>query len=280
MNAKIKLLDKYGPWCLVTGASSGIGLAYTRFLAQSGFNCIIISNELDNLAAVEAEIRTRFKVDVVSLAVELSDNDAVDKIMRAVGSHEVGLVVNNAGYGIMGYFIQHSLEDYFKMIMVNEETTLSMMHIFCKRFFHAKRKGAIINVTSVNANLLDGIPFSAVYSAGKSMLKNITEAVYYEMKPFQIDVLNVAPGPTNTSFQDSADTKRLFFMESPENVVQRSFVKLGKSPNVITNPVSKILVFVHNHILISNRLRTMCRAVFFSRILGKWENIKLPSAPV
>ncbi len=270
-----RLKEKYGDWALVTGASSGIGEGFAHYLAGAGINTFIVSDERKELLAVKKEISAGYGTEVVDIAGDLSDERFLHKLVRLVSKKSPGIIVNSAGYGLMGYFIQHDIEEYQKMLKVDEEAVVFLTHHFCSDFYDNKRPGAIINISSANADFYRGIPFSALYSSSKSMIRNLSEGVYYEMRPFGIDVLNVSPGPTKTSFQEKANTNTLFFCESPMNVARKSFKCLGKKPSVITNPYTKTILRIYRLLPLPGSVKIGIRAWIYQNVLGKKEHINL-----
>jgi short-subunit dehydrogenase len=272
---KTGTVKKYGDWALITGASSGIGEAFARYLAGFGFNTILISNEETILKKVCGEIENIHRTRTIALPGDLSDQRFLEQIVQVSQSYHPGIIVNSAGYGLMGYFIQHSFEDYHRMSQVNDEAALFLTHFFCKEFYIRRAKGAIINISSANADFYRGIPFSSVYSALKSMIKNISEGVYYEMKPFGIDIISVSPGPTKTSFQQKANTNTLSFCETPGNVVKKTFKYLGKKPAIMTNNYTKLIIMIYRLLPLSQHGKMAIRAWIFKNILGKKECINL-----
>ena len=262
-----------GAWALVTGASSGIGRAFAEHLAACGLNLILVSEDRAALDRVVGELAAR-AVEVRPLCFDLREPDAGVRILDEVGSLPVGVLVNCVGYGMMGYIIQHAIADHLAMLRVNDEAALIFSHHFARLWYTQGRRGAIITVSSANAEFNEGIPFSAVYSAGKSFLKHFTQALYYEMKPFGIDVINVSAGPTATGFQERAHTNRLHFVETPANVVAKTFARLGRRSTVTTNGLARLLILVARSLPFEN-LRFYVRTRFFRRVLAKPGTITL-----
>lgn len=273
------LKNKYGQWALVTGASSGIGEAFAHIFASIGINTLLVSNEEDTLQKVCDTIEHTFNTQAIAVHGDLTDRKFLEELTKKSADYSPGIIVNNAGFGIMGYLIQHDYDDYIKMLQVDEEAVLFLTHHFCRDFYTKGRKGAIINVSSANADFNRGIPFSSVYSSSKSMVKYLSEAVYYEMKPFGIDLLNVSPGPTKTSFQEKANTNTLIFCETPENVVHKSLRALGKKPSVTTNFYTKLMLTTYKALPLSKHKKMDIRAFIFGRLLGKRKHITLDGLP-
>ncbi|HPG51723.1 MAG TPA: SDR family NAD(P)-dependent oxidoreductase [Spirochaetota bacterium] len=270
-----ELRERYGNCVLVTGASSGIGLAFAHYLATRGFRIIMVSDEGKKLHEIMTELKRTTPADIHILPGDLADRKFLHRITAACRKYDPGIIINNAGYGVMGYYIQHDFEEYERMLAVDETAMIYLTHHFAREFYIHNRKGAIINITSANNYFLKGIPFSSVYSASKNMVKNVTEAICYELKPYGIDVINVSPGPTDTGFQDKAGTNRLFWCESPMNVVEQSFKYLGRKSSILTNPYTRAGLALYRLLPLPASVKTGLRAKFFRDILGKKEHSSL-----
>src|SRR5690606_29093800 len=98
------LKEKYGPWALVTGASSGIGEQFARLLARSGMNLLLVARRGERLESLAQELRRRRRLEVELVVADLAEPDAVDRVVAAVGERDLGLVVSNAGFGLKGDF--------------------------------------------------------------------------------------------------------------------------------------------------------------------------------
>jgi len=273
---KSSIKQRYGGWALITGATGGIGLAFARQLAAEGVHCILISNEPDQLQAIAKDLQAQHGVQCRSVHLDLSEPGCGDAIARLDEIGQVGIVVNAAAYGRMGFFIQHELQDYLHMMRLNEHSVMEITHLFCRQFYSSQKRGCLINVSSANAEFQQPIPFSAVYSAGKSFLKHFTEAVAFEMQPFGIDLLNVSCGPTNTQFQDRAKTNRLSFCESPADVARLALRAVGRCSSITTNPVARLGIRLVRLAPVSRKTKIAGLAYYFGQILGKQENCSLP----
>lgn len=188
-------LKNYGPWAIVTGASSGIGTGFARKLAAEGLNVVLVARRADALAAVSAELEaagtgTRIVVQ------DLAQPDAALAIMEAVDDLDVGLLVSNAGVGYMGGFLQNRLEDLRTSLGVNVIAQMELTHRFATRLRRTDRKGGIVLVGSTAG--LQPVALGANYSGAKSYVLNLGESLNAELRPIGIDVSVVVPGPTDT----------------------------------------------------------------------------------
>jgi uncharacterized protein len=238
-NEKHRLINKYGEWAIITGASSGIGLELSRQLADAGFNLIINSRNLEKLKSVEKELKSKYPIEIRIVDADVSETTGIDKIMNATQGLNVGLVITSAGYGTSGLFLDISLHSEINMLRVNCEAVLSLTHYFSQKFKQQKR-GGIIFLSSLVA--FQGVPYSANYSATKAYIQSFAEALVIELKPFGIDVLAAAPGPVDSGFGQRANMKMGKALK-PSEIGVPILKALGRKSNVIPGLLSKILVY-------------------------------------
>src|SRR5262245_58764144 len=112
----------YGPWALVTGASSGIGGQFARQLAGRGLHVIVAARRADRLAALAGELSRKHGPQVEPCAVDLAEPSAVDRLVAAIGDRDLGLVVSNAGFGLKGAFSAARRDELESMLNVNART--------------------------------------------------------------------------------------------------------------------------------------------------------------
>lgn len=245
---KERLLSKYGEWAIVTGASSGIGLAIARQLASAGFNLIINARNGAQLEKLQKELSFNYAVEVKPAVADLSEAEGVEKLIFLSKGLKVGLLVNNAGYGSSGLFVSSSLPVELNMLRVNCEAVLSLSHYFAQRFKEQKR-GGIIFMSSLVA--FQGVPYAAHYAATKAYIQSFAEGLAAELKPFNVAVLAAAPGPVESGFGKRANMqmgKALL----PDKISGPILKALGKRRTVVPGLFSKVLVY---------SLRTMPRFV-------------------
>ena len=119
------LVDRYGPWALVTGGSEGTGAAFARRLAAEGVNCILVARRAAPLAALAEDIRATTRVECVTAAVDLTAADALERIVAAVGTREVGLFVANAGADTNGAgFLDSDIANWIDLVSLNVLSTM------------------------------------------------------------------------------------------------------------------------------------------------------------
>jgi uncharacterized protein len=207
-----------GKMALVTGASSGIGKAIAADLAQRGANLVLVARSKDLLDTLAAELRAKHRVRVEVVASDLGAEGAASRLFeqtRALGL-AVDLLVNNAGFGKWGNFLDDDLATCAQMMTLNMRAVVELCHLFLPSMT-ARGDCAILNVGSIGSFV--PVPWSAVYCATKAFVLSFSEALNYEYKDRGVQVTVLCPGATATNFAAVAnasarpDTKE---SETPE----------------------------------------------------------------
>lgn len=188
---------------LVTGASSGIGKVFAQHLAAQNYNLFITARRKELLESLASELQDKYQVQVICLAIDLTTTAGRDQLFAATEEqgHEIDLLVNNAGFGYTGSFLEQSRESIIKMVELNVTAVTDITHFFCKKM--AKRKkGEMIIVASVVA--FQPIPYFSVYTATKVYDKFLAQSIYHEMRKHNVHVLTLCPGKTDTEFAQVA----------------------------------------------------------------------------
>lgn len=192
----VDFAQRYGPWAVVAGASEGTGRALARRIAQGGVPCVLLARREAPLAALVEEIRADFGVQCVAAGVDLATPDAMPRIADAVGSREVGLFVGNAGADVQGaHFLDRDIGAWLELVQRNVMTTLQCCHHFATPM-RARGRGGLLLVNS--GACYGGAGFMAAYSASKAFTLCLGEALWAELRPSGVDVLNLVLGQTDT----------------------------------------------------------------------------------
>lgn len=255
--------EKYGPWAIITGASSGIGEEFARQLAPKGLNLLLIARRIDKLELIASELRAEFGIEVKSVQADLTQDNFMNSIDPAIDGLEIGLLINNAGIGITGDFLDHTLEQELDLLHTNCRAPLILTHAVAPRMVQ-RGKGGIIFVSSLVAFI--AAPNWLGYSSSKVYDLYIANALWGELRDKGIDVQALCPGVTETGFGKksgiSKRTKSLGRMQK-EPVVDESLRKLGRKQTVIPGVMNKI-----SYILIRILPRKLLSLVMYRVLSG------------
>lgn len=225
-----ELKEKYGPWALVTGASSGIGEQFARLLARARFNLLIVARRRERLEALAAELRRgRRGLEVEPVVADLADPDAVDRVTAGVGERNPGLVVSNAGFGLKGRFVDADRSQLEAMFNVNARTPLLIAHALLPRLLMRPHAGVIFT-GSVEGEV--PYPWSAAYAATKAFVHSLGMSLYGECAGTGVDVLVLAPGATDTEAITLQGFRREVMpgLMAPADVAKEALRQLGRVP--------------------------------------------------
>ncbi|MFC1564450.1 SDR family NAD(P)-dependent oxidoreductase [candidate division KSB1 bacterium] len=230
--------DKYGPWALITGASAGIGEEFARQLAEKGLNLALTARRLDRLEKLADELKEAFSVEVRCIQCDLSDIEFMPVIRNSVSNIEIGLLINNAGFGIGGSFLESDLNKELAQLNVHCRANIILTYEFGNKMVERNR-GGIIFTSSVMGFF--AAPYSVHYASTKAHNLFYGEGLFYELRDKGIDVQALCPGFTKTEFHTAAGLNRAGGM-GVKPVVKASLDKLGKKPVVVPGLYNKLAV--------------------------------------
>lgn len=218
---------------LVTGASSGIGAVFAERLAAQGHDLVLIARSQDQLQAIADSLQQQYGIQAMVIAQDLTATNAGATIFSKLEQADipVDILVNNAGFGAYGEFAEDDLDTHLKMIQLNVMALVELAHR-CLPGMKARRSGSILNISSTAA--FQPIPYLAVYSATKAFVLSLSEALWYECKPYNIKVIGVCPGPTDTeffktaNFPESVKESANQGYETPQTVVEEALKALNQ----------------------------------------------------
>ncbi|KPK93567.1 hypothetical protein AMJ80_05905 [bacterium SM23_31] len=230
--------QKYGSWALVTGASSGIGAEFCRQLAPKGINLVMVARRKERMEQLAGELKDKHGVQTKVIPADLSKDDFMETLLPEISSLEIGLLINNAGFGIRGAFLNSNLERELEMLSVNCRAPLILTRIIGQQMLKRKR-GGIIFIASVLGFI--ETPYFANYAASKAYNLYMGQALWYELKHHGIDVSVLSPGTTKTEFSKISGGNGMPAMKV-EPVVRIALKKLGNKPSIVAGLHNRMFV--------------------------------------
>jgi short-subunit dehydrogenase len=236
-----------GRTALVTGASSGLGADFARHLAAAGAHLVLVARRADALAALAADLSSRHGVTVDVVAMDLGAPGAPEALHAEVRrrGREVDVLVNNAGFGLFGEFLEIPEARERAMMELDVLVPLALTRRFGADMV-ARGRGWILQVSSIGG--YQATPLYAVYSAAKAFVLSFGEALAYEWRPKGVTVSVVSPGITATEFlavsgQRATLYQRLVMMDSP-TVTRVGLAALARGQgSVVPGLLNKVVVF-------------------------------------
>ncbi|MCI4066774.1 SDR family NAD(P)-dependent oxidoreductase [Micromonospora sp. R77] len=229
--------DRYGPWALVTGASSGIGRAMAAVIASAGVHVLAVGRRDEELAAVTADLRQRYVVQTRTVAADLATPEGVHAVEQAGAEVDLGLLVAAAGFGTSGRFVDADLAGEQSMLDVNCRAVLALTHAAAVRMTR-RGSGGIVLLASVVGR--QGTPQAAHYAATKAYVQAFGEALHVELRDSGVDVVTSTPGPVSSGFGDRAGM-RFTTAAEPIEVARATLNALGRRMTVSPGALSKTL---------------------------------------
>ena len=251
MTRSVDFKGRYGPWALVTGASSGMGAEFARQLAGKGMNLVLVARREQALAELKRGLEQRDGVSVRVLAQDLTDEAALPAIAEATEDLEIGLLVPCAGVETHGNFLGNRIEQEEGMMMVNMVSPLALAHHFAARMA-ARGRGGIVFVAATLG--YQPVPYFANYAASKAYVLALGEALHFELKGKGVDVTVLSPGLTRTPFGKALeldiDFSRMPMRSmAPEPVVAAALAALGRRSAVVPGTMNRVMAFAAQRIL-------------------------------
>ncbi|MAM83730.1 MAG: short-chain dehydrogenase [Acidobacteria bacterium] len=230
--------DAIGPWAVIAGGSEGIGAAFADELAARGLNLVLIARNPDKLDELKTELAQKFPtVSVRTLAVDLSSSDAVDIIARNTTDIEVGTLVYNVGSeSVFDDFLDQSLDHLNGRLLRNVTVKVGLVHHFAS-LMRPRKKGSIILMGSQSGYY--GAAGFAIYCATKAFSRYLSEALWYEFKQDNINLLCPAAGPTDTPTMRRAYGEFRGTPADPAWIARMSLDHIDKGPIWVADDIAE-----------------------------------------
>lgn len=258
--------EKYGPWAIVTGASSGLGVEYAHQIAAKGLNIVLVARRAELMERLAHELEEQHRVEVKVVVLDLSKEGFFSELEKQIEGLEVGLVVNNAGMNCEGHFYRGDLERNIQMLRLNVEAPFVISYELAKPLL-ARGRGGIIFTASSSA--FQATPYLSHYGATKAYLLSLAESMNYEFSPKGVDVLALCPGMTESEMTKSMKGSPIVMKAAP--VVKLALDKLGKEAFVVPGAGNKIQAFLTQRVLGRDLSRNLTGALMKKVLPGARE---------
>ncbi|QGJ72398.1 Short-chain dehydrogenase [Planctomycetales bacterium 10988] len=234
-------------WALVTGASRGIGRDFATLFAERGAKVVLVARSQESLDSLKEDLKTKHQCEAIVISCNLGRPDGIEELLQVLNEHEVQIdyLVNNAGFGSYGSFLQQSREKQLQMIDLNIR---SLTHLTWSLAEKMKQRGFghIVQLGSILSFL--PMPDYAVYSASKQYVLSFSQGIREELKPHGVFVTTLCPGPTATSFFDHAgqdiSNRGPYMMTSQEVAEIGMKAMLAKKALVVPGWKNKLFIFL------------------------------------
>jgi short-subunit dehydrogenase len=242
--------ERYGPYALVAGGSSGLGEAYAEALARRGLNLILQAREKVRLESTANRLKEQYSVDVISFAVDLADYEKVKNFLTTLDV-SIGLLVYNAAYAPIGLFENQSEDQLSLAVAVNVKAPLLLSKLLSASMIQ-NRRGGIVLMSSLAG--IQGSPRLAAYAATKAFNAILAEALWKELQPHGIDVIGCCAGAILTpGYQRAEKSKIAPGTLKAEQVAEQTLRALGKGPIIVPGGFNKFVRFLMTR-LVSRRM--------------------------
>ena len=211
---------------LITGASSGIGRDMARYMSKVGYDLVLVARNEEGLLKIKKELKTEIQIITADLSIKEECYKVYEK------TRDIDILINNAGFGVFGEFVETDLEKEINLI----QTNITAVHILTKLYLKdmvKNNKGHILNVASI-AGFMPG-PLMAAYYASKNYIVALTRSINKELKKSnsKVKMSLLCPGPVNTNFNNVADVKFKVKALSSQYVAKYAVDKMLKGKLII-----------------------------------------------
>jgi short-subunit dehydrogenase len=241
--------DNRNEYALITGGTSGIGYELAKLFAKDGYNLILVARNKERLQKVTDELKQQFSVEITPLAKDLINPYAAEEIYDTVKEMgiTVNVLVNDAGQGAWGPFMETDMERDLEIIQLNIASLISLTKLFGRDMVQ-RNEGKILQLGSEAGTT--PVPLLSVYAATKAFVISFSAALANELKDTNITITVLLPGATDTDFFHKANmedtvTYREKELDSPENVARDGYEALQKGESkIISGAKAKMHVFM------------------------------------
>ena len=232
-------------WAVVTGATAGIGESFSRLLASSKYNLVLVARDLPRLQERAQGLEAKFGIKTHIIQADLATDEGCLKVERFIVENQIDVLINNAGFGTSKAFTTSTLEIEQQLLDVLVRTPMRLMHVALP-LMKQRNRGIIINVSSVAGYIAGGS-----YSASKSYLTVLTESLHTELAATDVKVSALCPGFTRTEFHQRGKMSMKgvpnFLWLNSDRLVEQSWKDALKGKAVsVPGWQYKLLMFIVN----------------------------------
>jgi short-subunit dehydrogenase len=237
------------PAAIITGASTGIGRELADLAARDGYDVVLVARSEPLLEKVAADIRQKWKRNVMVIAKDLADHTGAGEVFDAVSNAglEIEVLVNNAGFGLLGKFWELDERQQIDMVQLNITALTHLTRLVLPQLIE-RRRGMIMNVASTAA--FQPGPLMSVYYATKAYVVSFSEAIHNEARDYGVTVTCLCPGPTKTEFGNRARMNNTKLLSGGHVMSARQVAEIGWNamkrgkPLVITGALNALMAFL------------------------------------
>jgi len=244
MSAFLSRLDsrRFGPWAVVTGASSGIGREFARQIAANGINVVLVARRQHLLEEAALRFSGDYGVECRVVPADLSQDGFLTRLTDATRDLDVGLVVSNAGTATPGEFLKQEPQESLRLFKLNAQAHLEICRHYAPQLA-ARRRGGIVLTGAMGAT--KGVPYVVNDSASKAYVQTLGAGLNYELGPLGINVTVLVVGPTQTAIIDKFGLDPATMPMKPMPVEQCVFEGFGalkkNRPTFINGRMNRIM---------------------------------------
>lgn len=196
---------------LITGSSSGIGKELAFVYARNNFNLVLAARNITELNKIKIGLENKSSITVFCVEIDLSEQNSAEKLYKIVKTKDliIDILINNAGYGLNGNFIDLDINSQINMMTLNMITLTKLSHFFAKDMIK-QSFGNIVNIASTAS--FQPISGFAVYAATKAFVLNFSEAFSQELKDTNVNITTICPGATKSNFFNKSGINKVNFI--------------------------------------------------------------------
>lgn len=238
--------QSYGPWAFINGGSEGIGAEMCNTLAAQGVNICLTARNPAPLEKQHKHLEDNYGVEVRSQSVDLSQAQAIDDISELTRELDIGFYAHVASAASLGPYLDVSPEQHQRALQVNVNSLHALTWHFATRM-KARGSGGIMLCSSMAS--LSPFPYNAQYAANKAYIRDLGEALWFELREFNVDVLSLVISEVSTPALLRSGSKLQGGSKTlaPAQVVEEAFAVIGKQPSLVTGRRNRLTAFIARH---------------------------------